>query len=75
MDRLAARQSGPRNSPKIYLVGLLDLSPSQKALLEYRNIIPVDISPWPGIRGDHYQALQRFLSYLQFRRSGDSQLT
>ena len=61
-------------TPKMYLVGLLNLSPSQKTLLEYRNVIPVDMSLCPGIRGDHYQALQRFLSYLQFRRAGDSQL-
>ena len=65
---------GHLNSPKMYLVGLLDLSPAQKTLLSRRNIIPVDMSLCPGISGHPYQALQNFLRYLKLRRARDSQL-
>ena len=65
---------GHRNSPKLYLVGLLQLSPSQKTLLERRNITPVDMSACPGIGSDHYQALDLFLRYLHSRQAADNQL-
>ncbi len=65
---------GHRNSPKMYLVGLLQLSPSQKTLLERRNITPVDMSACPGIGNDHYQALDLFLRYLHSRQIADNQL-
>ena len=64
---------GRRNSPKMYLVGLLNLSPSQKTLLERRNITPVDMSVCPGIP-NHSQAIACFLHYLHSRRASDSQL-
>ncbi len=64
---------GHRNPPKMYLVGLLDLSPSQKTLLQRRNITPLDMSVCPGIT-NHYQAIERFLRYLQSRRAADNQL-
>ena len=65
---------GHENSPKMYLVGLLNLSPSQKTLLERRNITPVDMSWCQGIGTDHHKALQQFLDYLKLRRVGDSRL-
>ena len=65
---------GQRNSPKMYLVGLLQLSPSQKTLLERRNITPVDLFGCPGIGGDHYQALHLFLRFLHSRQAADNQL-
>ena len=65
---------GHLNSPKMYLVGPLDLSPAQKMLLNRRNIIPVDMSLCPDSSGHPYQALQNFLSYLKLRRARDSQL-
>ena len=65
---------GHRNSSKMYLVGLLQLSPSQKTLLERRNITPVDMSVCADIGRDHYRAIQQFLRYLQSRRATDNQL-
>ena len=65
---------GHRTSPKMYLVGLLQLSPSQKTLLERRNITPVDMAGCSGIGSDHYRALEVFLSYLQSRQAADNQL-
>ena len=65
---------GHQNSSKMYLVGLLRLSLPQKTLLERRNIIPVDLSLCPGVGADHYEAIQRFLRYLDSRRTADSRL-
>ena len=59
----------------MYLIGLLDLSPSQKTLLERRNITPVDMSVCTDIGGDHYLALDRILSHLQLRRANDNRLS
>ena len=64
----------PRNSPKMYLVGALQLSPSEKTAFEHRNITPVDMSLCSGIGGDHYHALQRFFDYLQSRSAHNHQL-
>lgn len=56
---------GRDNSPKIYLIGLLRLSDPQKELLKRRNIVPVDLSEYRNIDGDHYKALELFLNYLK----------
>ena len=65
---------GPRSAPKMYMVGLLQLSPSQRTLLERRNIIPVDMSACPGVDRDHYRAIQEFIRYLHHRRSANNPL-
>ena len=65
---------GHENSPKMYLIGLLPLSHSQKTLLERRDIIPVDMSQCSGVDSDHYRALEQFLDYLRSRRADDNQL-
>ena len=65
---------GDENSPKMYVVGLLQLSHSQKMLLERRNIISVDMSQCPSVDGDHYRALEQFLEYLRLRRTDDNRL-
>ena len=56
---------GYDKAPKMYLVGLLRLSQSQKTLLNRRNIVPVDMAECPGVEDDHYKALERFLEHLQ----------
>lgn len=65
---------GARNAPKMYLVGLLNLSSSQRQLLDLRNIVPVDLSLCAGATRNHYQALQHFLRYLHSRRAADNPL-
>ena len=65
---------GHGNSPKMYLIVLCPLSQSQKTLLDRRNIIPVEISDFSGVDGDHYQALERFLDYLHLRRTDNNRL-
>ena len=67
---------GKQDAPKMYLVGLLDLSRPHKKALELRNINPVDLSLCPSIAtGNHHQAIQYFLDYLHSRRITDNPST
>lgn len=59
---------GCHNSPKIYLVGVLNLSVAQKKLLEQRNIVLVDMSEFDGVEGDHYKGMEHFLDYLMSKK-------
>ena len=65
---------GYGNSPKMYLIGSLSLSHSQKTLLERRNIIPVDMSQCSGVDAEHYGAMKLFLDYLRSQRTDDNRL-
>ena len=59
---------GLRDSPKMYLIGLPDLSDSQKQLLARRNILVVDMSAYSDVGpDDHERALKRFVDYLGSR--------
>lgn len=57
---------GP-SAPPIYLIGLLDLSPSQRKILESRQVIPIDLSPlfpvssWPVPDIRHQKAMEWIL--------------
>jgi len=61
------RDNLKEHAPKLYLCGLLDLSSSQRRLLECRNVIPVDLSPlfpkdeWPDVGLRYAKALEWFL--------------
>lgn len=59
---------GKQGAPKIYLVGILDLTAAQKKLLEDRNVVPVDLGLVPGIGNDHQKALALFFDGLRERR-------
>lgn len=63
---------GRENAPKMYLVGVLHLSRSQKSLLEQRNIVPIDMSECPDIGDNHSKALERFFDYLRSTTIEDS---
>ena len=65
---------GYGSAPRMYLIGSLRLSHSQKTLLERRNIVPIDMSLCPDVGGNHYAALEVFLDYLGSRRAGDNRL-
>jgi len=56
---------GKENSPKIFLIGIFDLSEAQKKLLEQRNIVLVDMSLCKYVNRDHAKALSVFFEYLQ----------
>lgn len=56
------------NSRRIHLVGVLDIAPSQRRMLEQRNVTVIDLAPLvydldPAER--HEQAMAQFLSALQ----------
>ena len=54
--------------PKIYLIGIFNLSVARKKLLEQRNIALIDMSECEGIgQDDHYKGLERFIGYLLSR--------
>lgn len=55
---------GKSNASKIYLVGVLNVSESQKKLLNNKNIIPVDLSTCLEIEGNHKKGLELFINYL-----------
>ena len=57
---------GVMTSRKMYLIGVHSLSHSQRMLLERRNIVPIDMSEYSGVR-DPYQGLHKFLEYLRLR--------
>lgn len=65
---------GSENSPKIYLIGVLNLSSAQKKLLEHRNIVLIDMAACSDIDGSHYKGLERFLDYLLSRKNEDNRL-
>ncbi|MBX3639973.1 MAG: SIR2 family protein, partial [Nitrosomonas sp.] len=65
---------GSENSPKIYLIGVLNLSSAQKKLLEQRNIVLIDMAVCSNIDGSHYKGLKIFLDYLLSRKKEDNRL-
>ena len=62
---------GKENSPKIFLIGIFDLSDAQKKLLEQRNIVIVEMSFCKDVNRDHAEALKVFFEYLQYRKKDD----
>ena len=65
---------GYGSAPRMYVIGSLRLSHSQKTLLERRNIVPIDMSLCPDVGGNHYAAVEVFLDYLGSRRADDNRL-
>ena len=66
---------GPSSSPRIFLVGALDLSSSQIKLLEQRNIAVLNLSDCiPDKGGKHSKALQLFLDYLKKKKAEENRL-
>lgn len=64
---------GKENAPKIYLIGIINLSEVQKKLLEQRNIVVINLALSPSDR-DHYVALERFFDYLLSRKKEENRL-
>lgn len=63
------RDNFPDTTPlKIYLVGIIRLSETQKKLLDQRHINIVDFSSSEGINGSHAKAFEYFFSYLKQKK-------
>ena len=65
---------GKNNSPKIYLIGLLNLSEAQKKLLEQRNIVSLDLSVLPNVNGNHEKAMNVFLDFLASQKKSEKNI-
>ncbi|MUG23252.1 SIR2 family protein [Paenibacillus macerans] len=64
---------GRENSPKIYMIGIFNLSHAQKKLLEQRNIVLLDLSVCEDVKDSHVQALNLFLDFLfSAKKAGDN---
>ena len=65
---------GAQNAPKIYLIGVLNLSTSQEKALAQYNITCVDMSLCEGINEhDHHAGIKRFINYCESRKDDESQ--
>lgn len=65
---------GKENSPRIYLIGILNISAAQKKLLEQRNIIPLDLSTCHGVGNSHENAIKLFFDFLSAEGKIDNRL-
>ncbi|MCG9745982.1 SIR2 family protein [Shewanella sp. Isolate8] len=61
---------GDEKSPKIYLIGVLNLTKAQVSLLEKYNIVPIDMSDLDGVgKDDHYKGIQKFFEFCSSKKS------
>ncbi|MCL1030196.1 SIR2 family NAD-dependent protein deacylase [Serratia silvae] len=52
---------GAHNSPKIYLIGVFNLSNAQSKLLEKRNVTVIDLGGCDGVNHNHYLGMEFFI--------------
>ena len=60
---------GYSNAPKLYLIGVLNLTESQKKLLSNKNLISVDVSSCNDINGNPKKSLMLFINYLASQKN------
>ena len=61
---------GEDKSPKIYLIGVLNLTKAQVSLLEKYNIVPIDMSELDEVgKNDHYKGIQKFFEFCSSKKS------
>lgn len=66
---------GQQNSPKIYLVGVINLSSAQRKLLESRNIVVLNMAECADIDSSgYYEGLERFFDFLSSKEKSDTAL-
>jgi hypothetical protein len=67
---------GVSNAPKIYLIGVLNLSASQEKALAQYNITCVDMSDCEGVdEKDHQAGIIKFINFCESRKNDESQRT
>ena len=65
---------GAQNSPKIYLIGVLNLSISQEKALSQYNITCVDMSVCETVgEKDHQAGINAFINYCEQRKEAETQ--
>lgn len=66
---------GEEQSPKIYLIGVLNLTKAQTSLLTKYNIVPIDMSDLDDVGDhDHYKGIQKFLEFCHKKKSESDRL-
>jgi len=66
---------GSSSSPRIFLIGVLDLKPSQIKVLEQRNIGVIDLSLCVANELEkHKKALQIFIEFLKSKKADENRL-
>ncbi|MDC5842187.1 SIR2 family protein [Vibrio europaeus] len=66
---------GEENSPKIYLIGVLNLTKAQTSLLSKYNIVPIDMSEMEEIgSNDHYAGIEKFFEFCKSKESNSGSL-
>lgn len=64
---------GKENSPKIYLIGVLNLSASQEKALAQYNITCVDMSLCDDVqKSDHRGGIAKFINYCRFKTDSET---
>lgn len=63
---------GCDDGPKIYLLGIPNLSTPTQKFLDRRNITLVDLTDFLDIGGGHQSVLEKFLDYLELYRKENS---
>lgn len=66
---------GEEKSPKIYLIGVLNLTKAQISLLAKYNIVPIDMSEFDDLgEDDHYKGIEKFFEFCCSKKSGSDNL-
>ena len=66
---------GEEQSPKIYLIGVLNLTVAQKSLLVRYNIVSIDMSDLDGVgQQDHFKGMQKFFEFCAGKKSESNRL-
>ena len=66
---------GEDKSPKIYLIGVLNLTKAQVSLLDKYNIVPIDMSDLDDVGNhDRYQGIKKFFEFCSSKKSDSDKL-
>ncbi len=66
---------GEEQSPKIYLIGVLNLTIAQMSLLVRYNIVSIDMSDLDDVgRHDHFKGMQKFFEFCNSKKSESDRL-
>lgn len=65
---------GKENAPKIYLIGVLNLTDAQTKLLHNKNIIKVNLAECIEDKKDHKKGLEFFIEYLEGQKGKNESL-
>jgi len=65
---------GDKQSPKIYLLGVLNLSKAQESLLVQYNIVAIDMSGLLSVGQDHYKGIDAFFDFCLSKKEESDRL-